>query len=232
MSGRILVSVGSKTAQDPRICTNYVRWLSAFFPDAEVVVVDVHDWQQIDAIIPTVNGVVLTGGADMDPALYKQARHHTTKPDRERDTLEWAILKHVFAAHLPLLGICRGLQITNAFLGGTLVQDIESLGRPTHKRDEVAGRDRPHAIRIDPSTMFSRIVGATNLTINCSHHQSADRIGDGLRLAAVADDVTVEALEGISPDDHWIMLVQWHPERLEDQHSSTLLLQAFRSTMR
>jgi putative glutamine amidotransferase len=120
------------------------------------------------------------------------------------------LLKDAYNMHKPVLGICYGLQSLNVYRSGTLVQDIESA------IDHSAGRAVPkaHSVKVEPESRLAEIVGVSNtVAVNSSHHQSADAVGDGLRVVArSADDGIIEALEGTAPG-HFVLAVQWHPER-------------------
>ncbi len=228
---RILISVGDKNAANPLICSNYRNWIGNYCPDAEIIVVDASDLSRIEILMKDVGGVLLTGGCDINPALYHRPQDSkTVNVNEERDALELAILAPVFSQKIPLLGVCRGFQIVNIFLGGSLHQDIESLGLPSHKRDMDAGIDAKHVIQIERSSKLAAILGATDLTVNSSHHQSVDAVGKSLAVAAHAGDGTIEALEGTDPL-HWVMLVQWHPERMKDMKWSAKILGAFKAAM-
>jgi putative glutamine amidotransferase len=231
MTQRIVIPVGSKTAENPLICSNYVQWIRAYFPDAELIVVDGSDSEHIHTLLSDISGVLMTGGVDVNPKHYNQAPHKKIgEINNDRDAVEMDVVKYAFSQRIPILGICRGLQIVNIFCGGTLFQDIESTGRASHKRDMEAQRDGIHTVCIQPGSRLASILHTNDLTVNSSHHQSVDVVGKGLTVSAVAEDGTVEALEGQNPD-HPILLVQWHPERLENQQSSQLLLGAFSKAM-
>jgi putative glutamine amidotransferase len=199
--------------------------------------------------IKRCDGVLLPGSAaDVDPAKYDAARaSHTADADAKRDTVDELLLQDAYNMRKPILGICYGLQILNVYRSGTLVQHIESA--VNHE----AGRKVPvaHTVEIDPGSRLAEIVesqqGAAGsraetfptctdgtsetralpLAVNSSHHQSADVIGDGLRIvASCPDDHVIEALEGTSPD-HFVLAVQWHPERsVDDDEPSRRIFRA------
>jgi putative glutamine amidotransferase len=187
--------------------------------------------EEIAKIITECQGVLLPGSAaDIDPQKYGAAeKHPKTEPaDAKRDTADELLLQDAYNLRKPVLGICYGLQMLNVYNSGTLVQHVES---PVN---HAAGRAVPHAhkVRIDP---FSRLagllvsqeetgIGPLEFRVNSSHHQAADVVGDGLRVVArCPEDGIIEAVEGVSPD-HWVIAVQWHPERSydDDPHSRSL----------
>jgi len=168
--------------------------------------------------LATCDGVLLPGSkADVDPATYGAARNpHTANADAKRDAIDKVLLDHAYQHRKPVLGICYGLQSLNVHRRGTLVQHIES------KINHEAGRavPRAHEVQIEPSSRLGEIVGTIKpapIPVNSSHHQSADAIGEGLRVVAYSPtDGIVEAIEGTSPD-HFVLAVQWHPERSVDE---------------
>lgn len=170
-------------------------------------------------LISNCDAILLPGsGADVDPAKFGAKRHPQTAPaDPKRDSVDELLLQDAYKTRKPVLAICYGLQILNVYRHGTLVQHIPEL-LPADKKDLVnheAGRkvEYAHQVVIDPKSQLARIAGATEIAANSSHHQSAGEIGDGLRVVArCKEDGIIEALEGTSPD-HFVLAVQWHPER-------------------
>jgi len=189
---------------------------------------------EVARLIDSCDGVLLPGSkADVDPAKYKVAADPKTAPaDPSRDAVDELLLHDAYALRKPVLGICYGLQILNVYRHGTLLQHIESA--VNHE----AGRDVPiaHTVEVDTGTRLSRIVlpeaeaehgGGNSIAVNSSHHQSAESIGEGLRMVArCPQDGITEAIEGTSPD-HFVLAVQWHPERsVEDDKRSRAIFQA------
>ncbi|HWE41620.1 MAG TPA: gamma-glutamyl-gamma-aminobutyrate hydrolase family protein [Gemmatimonadaceae bacterium] len=167
-------------------------------------------------IVARVDGLVLTGGEDVAPARYGAARHaRTGDPHDARDRTEIALLTAAREARLPVLAICRGLQVANVALGGTLVQDLPSE-RPsatTHDRSD-ARTARVHEVRIAGGSRLSAATGAEMITVNSSHHQAIDRLAPGLAVTGNAPDGVVEGAEWVGDADWWMLGVQWHPEEL------------------
>jgi putative glutamine amidotransferase len=200
---------------------------------------------EVMKLIEHCDAVLLPGSkADVDPAKYDAPRDPKTNPsDTGRDTVDELLLQDAYNMRKPILGICYGLQVLNVYRTGTLIQHIES---PV-KHD--AGRKVPvaHAVEVEPHSKLERIVqaggeghgfsraaqtakekalaeGQLVVPVNSSHHQAADVVGDGLRVAARSpQDGVIEALEGTSPD-HFVLAVQWHPERSvnEDEPSRAI----------
>jgi putative glutamine amidotransferase len=167
---------------------------------------------QVMKQIERCDAVLLPGSrADVDPQKYGADRHEKTAPaDAKRDMVDELLLQDAYNLHKPVLGICYGLQSLNVYRSGSLVQHIESA------INHSAGRAvaKAHTVTIEPKSRLAEIVGVSNaVTVNSSHHQSADVAGDGLRVVArSAEDGIIEALEGTAPE-HFVLAVQWHPER-------------------
>jgi putative glutamine amidotransferase len=171
---------------------------------------------EVMKLIERCDGVLLPGsGADVDPAKYDAPRHpKTADADRKRDTVDELLLQDAYNMRKPIFGICYGLQMLNVYRSGSLVQHIESVVNHEAGRKVAVA----HNVAIEPDSRLATIVkGAvadlTQLPVNSSHHQSADIAGDGLRIVShCPNDGVVEALEGTAPD-HFVLAVQWHPER-------------------
>jgi len=160
-----------------------------------------------------LDGIVLSGSAsDVDPELYRQKRRReVTEVHPQRDETDFAVLEQAFREKKPVLGICFGMQSLNVYLGGSLVQHIPASVSSAIEHESPQAR---HDVMIEPGSKLSAwSVGASRARVNSTHHQSIDKPGLGLRVAAVAPDGVVEAVEGSFPD-HFVVAVQWHPERI------------------
>jgi putative glutamine amidotransferase len=161
-------------------------------------------------ILDHVRGLVLTGGDDVDPALYHAAPHpRLGEIDPARDTMELALISAARERGLPLLAICRGIQMFNVALGGTLYQDLPSE-RPSAIQH--AGPNARHPLRVESGTLAHQAVGATTLSVNSRHHQAIRDLAPGLRATAWASDDLIEAVENKNGAEPWTLAVQWHPE--------------------
>jgi putative glutamine amidotransferase len=160
---------------------------------------------------PGISGLLLTGGEDVDPAYYGEAPHVTFKGNRARDTSEMQLAKEALAAGMPILAICRGCQLLNVVLGGTLVQDIPTQ----HARPLQHAAGARHGIAIHAGTHLADLVGGVEAVVNSYHHQSVGALAPGLRPSAVAPDGILEAWEAVpgGPIGSYVMAVQFHPER-------------------
>jgi putative glutamine amidotransferase len=161
-----------------------------------------------------VTGLVLTGGGDVDPARYGEAPDPTTAGvDQARDEWELALLAEALARRLPVLATCRGAQLANVALGGTLVQHVPAATGARHGWAESYG-ETVHAVHLDPGCRLAGVLGRTDIEVNSIHHQAVGTVGPGVRAVGWAPDGTIEAIE---VDDHpELVAVQWHPELLED----------------
>lgn len=197
--------------------------------------------EEIRKLMESCDGVLLPGSkADVDPARFKAARSsHTAAADPRRDAVDDLLLEDAYHLRKPVLGICYGLQSLNVNRAGSLIQHIPEF-LPEAARAKVnheAGRNVAvaHSVEIEPDSRLAEIVGNRSevrgslvLPVNSSHHQSAEAIGQGLRIVArCPDDGIVEALEG-APPDHFVLAVQWHPERsVEQDAASRAIFRAF-----
>jgi putative glutamine amidotransferase len=174
-----------------------------------------------------LDGLVISGGSDVDPARYGEAPHATTSDvDRERDAMEAALIEQAFETDLPLLAICRGLQLVNVVRGGTLIQHLENT--ELHRVKNVA---EVHRIEVIPGTRLAAILGTESRMVNSRHHQAVGRVGAGLRVSATAPDGIVEALE--DPLKRFAIAVQWHPEeRIDIGAHDRALFEAFAAALR
>jgi putative glutamine amidotransferase len=160
-------------------------------------------------VLDRVDALVLQGGGDVHPDYYGQELHPKTNTiDRRRDEFELALLVGARGRAMPVLGICRGIQLVNVGYGGTLVQHLPDVTGLDHEQldawDAVA-----HRIEIAPDSRLARQVDTTEMEVNSVHHQALDRLGEGLRAVAWADDGVVEAIEHEADP---VLAVQWHPE--------------------
>ena len=171
--------------------------------------------ESIRRVLGVCHGLLLTGGEDVDPARYGQQPHEKLGTvNRPRDRMEVLVLEGALERGLPVLAICRGIQLLNVALGGTLFQDLPSqrAGGVIHEQ-EAPINERWHAARVAEDSQLAQVIGATDLFINSFHHQGIDRLAPSLRPVAWSEDGLVEAVE--STEHPWVVGVQWHPERGE-----------------
>jgi len=210
---------------------NYLAWVEQGSPRVETRILKASDPPA--AVLDGCDGLLLTGGGDVHPRFYgnENALPLAREVKAERDEFEFRLIHQALTRDLPILGICRGCQVFNVAMGGTLVPDLESAGFDTHTK--APGGNRTHAIRINAGSGLLALLGGSGM-VNTSHHQAVDKPGRDLRVVATADDGVVEGLEWRDPKGKsWMIMVQWHPERAwGDNHSfSEQILMAFLNAM-
>ena len=177
------------------------------------------------ALLDRVQGLLLSGGSDIDPSLYG-AKPHTKlgRVVRERDEFELALCRAALERDLPILAICRGHQVLNVATGGTLVQDIPSELKEPLDHDPVSQRwERTHDVEILQRTRLRAILGTERVAVNSSHHQAVDSLGQGLTISALSrEDQVIEGIE--MAGRRFVVGVQWHPEAFWDRASDFLPL--------
>jgi putative glutamine amidotransferase len=187
-----------------------------------VLVPALPDEETLLAFLDGLDGLVLTGGADVSPLSYGQTPlREAWSGDKVRDDYECRLVRWFIDQRRPVLGLCRGIQLLNVALGGTLWQDIgeQVTGAIVH-RDWERYDENGHAVRVEEDSWIARIYGgATRLAVNSIHHQALRDVAPGLRVTAWAPDGIVEAVEWID-DDRFLVAVQWHPEWLEAERVS------------
>ena len=176
------------------------------------------DYQGVDAenlkkIASILDGMIFSGGVDVTPKFYgEQDWPEAGRHFCERDELEIAMFNMIYEAKKPILGICRGLQIINVAMGGSLVQHVPKIyGNALTHQQKDANPPFVHNVTISENTLTHSIFGVDNLMVNSYHHQSAARVAEGLKVTAKASDGVIEALEGT--EESFLVCLQWHPEK-------------------
>ena len=188
----------------------YVRALEAA---GAAVLPPVADEESVDAVVSRLDAVVIAGGADIDPAYYGAEPHETTdRPRTDRDSTERRIYASARERGLPVLGICRGMQMMAVASGGSLIQDLPSAGYGTLHREQL-GAFTEHKATFADGSLVASILGAGESVVNSSHHQAVADAGS-LVVTGVAEDGTVEVVE--DPSAPFVLGVQWHPEMTDD----------------
>lgn len=206
--------------QDPAHQENqYVgqRYLDALDrAGAEIRILNFQDpLEKIDAILAGLDGVLIIGGRDVEPCLYGAERlPECGDASMTKDKYEIALIRAAFEAGKPLLGVCRGIQVINVALGGTLVQDLPTSRYGT-LHQQTPNRRYWHDVDLIPGTAFAELIGETRIPTNSYHHQAIDRLADSLRVTArCVRDGVIEGVEGTGRG--WLMATQWHPEQTQD----------------
>lgn len=182
----------------------------------DAVVINLAEPQPPEETLAKLGGLLLTGGADVDPAIYGQELHPATRVKRGRDDVELALIKAAVGQDMPVFAICRGMQALNVAMGGALIQDI-----PNHRHPENPGKEAAfHEVFVPPGSRVTHIVGVGGFVkVNSLHHQGITHKekAPGLLVSAYSvGDGIIEALDSPRTDHRWVVGVQWHPERREE----------------
>jgi putative glutamine amidotransferase len=199
---------------------NYRRWIE-LEPGVEAVKLSSRLQNATD--LEKCDGVLFSGGEDLQPALYGKPEYEKEYNLKEilpaRDQFEFDVIERSLAAQKPVLGICRGLQLINVFLGGTLVPDIPTLLH-SDAHGKKGGLDQEHSLKVEPRSLLLEICGTETGEVNSAHHQSVDKPASSLKISAISNPSVVEAMEWENPTEKsWLVMVQWHPERMRDLSS-------------
>jgi putative glutamine amidotransferase len=200
---------------------NYAQWIEAFGSEVETLKLSEKTNNLPDA--EQCHGILFTGGEDLHPRYYGKPEYlsycHQDDVNEQRDEFELRLMEYTERNRVPVLGICRGLQVFNVFMGGTLIPDIPAWGKPTHAKLP-DGSDRYHSIKAVPDSWFANVAGHSQGETNSNHHQSIDRIGNGLVVSAFSEDGIIESADRQDTSGKgFLCLIQWHPERMYDQRS-------------
>ncbi|HXN02779.1 MAG TPA: gamma-glutamyl-gamma-aminobutyrate hydrolase family protein [Candidatus Dormibacteraeota bacterium] len=203
----------------PRFGINqsYVRALSAA-GCAPVLIPVLDDEDRLRAIYDRLDGIVFPGGADVAPHEYGEepiGNLNVVEPPRDR--IELTLARWAFADDLPTLGICRGQQLLNVALGGSLYQDLRHQGVTTVEHSDADGRARNallHRVRLDPSSRLAQLIDETSIEVNSLHHQAVKVVAAPLKATGTSEDGVIESLE--SDERRFLIAVQWHPEEIDD----------------
>ena len=197
----------------------YVDWIRSLDPTCEVLKLSSTDHNAGD--VDRVDGLLLTGGGDIDPDFYgrRQLRNLAKDISVERDKFEFDVIRRALDRDLPILGVCRGMQVMNVALGGSLHVDLQSDGFHNHSSSGNGGLS--HEVRVEPNSLLSGLAGGLEQVVNSYHHQGVDVPGNGLMPVARSADGVIEAAEWSSKEGMpFLLLVQWHPERSMGSHDT------------
>jgi putative glutamine amidotransferase len=199
---------------------NYRRWIEAE-PGVEAIKLSMNISNAAES--ESCDGIIFSGGEDVHPELYGKPGFVEEFGLNEiipaRDKFEYEVLEKSLDRKKPVLGICRGLQLINVYLGGSLVPDIPILF-DNKMHGKIKGQDQTHFIRVEPDSMLHDIGHLELGIVNSAHHQSVDRPANALKISAFSEPSIVEAMEWKEPaNKSWLLMVQWHPERMADPSS-------------
>jgi putative glutamine amidotransferase len=195
----------------------YVRALAAA-GCAPVLIPLLQDEERLRAIYERLDGIVFPGGADVAPHEYREEPiDNLNVVEPERDHVELRLARWAVDDDLPTLGICRGQQLLNVALGGTLYQDLIHQGATSLEHSDADGRPRTkliHRVRLDPDSQLAQLIDETSVEVNSLHHQAIKDVAPQLRVTGTADDGVIEAVE--SAERRFLIAVQWHPEEIDE----------------
>jgi putative glutamine amidotransferase len=199
---------------------NYRRWIES---ETGMEAVRLSYTRQNQADVKICDGILFSGGEDLHPKLYGRPEYveefGLKEIIPERDDFEYMVARQAFDGKKPVLGICRGLQLLNVYLGGSLVPDIPARFS-NRMHGKVSGQDQTHFVRVVPDTLLHNISRQELGIVNSAHHQSVDRPANALKISAFSEQSVVEAMEWKEPEKKsWLLMVQWHPERMADLSS-------------
>ena len=212
------VAVTATTREDEG--TRRVRLSASYLEALEraglvpLVIPPLDDTESASAILEAVDGLVLTGGEDVNPSRYGADPHPKLKTVNDRrDAMEIALILEAKKNRTPVLAICRGIQVLNVAFGGTLIQDIAAECPGALNHDDAPRDSRIHDISVEPSTRTSEALGTSRAKVNSIHHQAVRAVADELIVTARSPDGIIEAVETKDPG-WWVLAVQWHPEEM------------------
>ena len=197
---------------------NYVKWLTC---NDDIEIIQLSEQNNNADAIKNYDALILSGGVDIHPKFYKTDKinypHSPQKFNEQRDEFEIALFQLAQKTNKPVLGICRGLQLINCIYNGTLKQDLGDEPNKIHKAEIInhVQKDKAHGLDIEEGTILHDIVEAGRLVVNSAHHQTIDKLGEGLKASCHSDDGLIEGFEREHPNGKpFLLAVQWHPERM------------------
>lgn len=216
---QIAVIVKSRDPKVLRDVNPYLRWVTRNHGQPALVFVG-------ERVPRSAQGILLLGGEDVDPARYGETNRHCERINHARDAFEWDVLDDALVRDLPILAVCRGIQVLAVALEGTLYQDLSIERREEGARSRVVHRgpkqtDSTHRVTIEPGTILARLIGRKTVLVNSHHHQAIRKMPPRARVAARATDGTIEAME--HSDHRFVMGIQWHPERWRHPSSDAIM---------
>lgn len=220
----MIIALSKASGSDSYI--NYIEWLKAADESIEIIDLTQKPFDEAISILENVHGLVLTGGADIHPERYgKSERLDECHIEPERDTLEFALFEKAKELNLPILAICRGAQLVNVALGGTLFIDIPTdyITDTEHRKRE--SKDSRHGLEVEAGSLLKKITKTNSGTVNSAHHQAVENLSTLLRKSAKSEDGLIEAFEwNESIGKGFLLGVQWHPERMEYDNPFSLAI--------
>jgi putative glutamine amidotransferase len=207
------LKIGLTYTGSPEKHQDYASWLEA---GENITIIKLSAEDDNLHLVKEVQGIIMSGGIDVHPVNYNSSNiHYPHAPKNfnlQRDAFETNVFKLSMAHQLPVLGICRGMQLVNCILGGSLQQDLGPAANIIHRHE---GTDKIHGLTIKNDTLLNEILAITHSETNSAHHQCINRIGNGLTVNAISDDHIIEGIEWENRENNPFFLgIQWHPERM------------------
>ena len=196
-------------------------WMINYYIDAmerhgalPVVLPMTADEEEIRSLLSRLDGIIVTGGEDINPAMYGEENRYSGEPVPVRDASDSAYVRLAIEMDKPVLATCRGTQMVNVVCGGTLYQDLHKdiEGNEHNSVADFRWEEAQHTVDLVEGTPLAELLGKTNIPVNSTHHQAIRKVGEGLKIMAVADDGVTEAV--YRPDKKFVWAVQWHPEMI------------------
>ena len=206
--------------------TNYANYPTWILGNQDAIeIVELACEKQNEAELKVCDGLLLTGGIDIDPFYFdKNLMSYPNQPNswnRARDEFEITLFNTALKLSMPVLGICRGLQLINVALGGNLITDIEFAGYPNHRSKD--GIDYVHQVKLEPNSLLAKISEISSGEINSAHHQAIDTLGEALKVNCNSEEGIIEGIEWENAENKSPLLaVQWHPERIKNKEINPL----------
>jgi len=224
-TNKFLLGISKASGSD-----NYKKYKTAIESisnDFEIVDLYALSYDSALIIMNKIDGLILSGGPDIHPIHFGKIEDTVLcSIDLHRDSLEFALIDIAYQREIPILGICRGLQLLNVYKGGTLYTDIPSQLPQNNVVHQVKNGDINHKVSLDTNSIIFSIIKSNQIKVNSNHHQSIDRLSQHFTATAYADDGIIEAIESKNINKHFVIAVQWHPERLwvnnNDENSKKL----------
>ncbi len=226
------ITIGLSYAPKEKMSTQYYSDALLHAASRQEVELEVIDLNSLPQKINDVDGIVFTGGADVDPIRYgkESEREFCEEINPERDEMEFAFADKADERKLPIMGICRGLQLLNVHYGGTLIVDLPRAGKLPHTK--INGVDSRHEVHVEAGTLLKKITRQLDAAVTSAHHQAIDQIAPGMKVSAhSSEDNVIEAFEWADQQQKpYLLAVQWHPERMDfDESLSGNLFENFLS---
>ncbi len=222
---RIIISKGSGHPA----YLSYYDWVHKYYPDVEIIDVYSKNKKFIDSVLVLADGLLLSGGVDVHPGRFgKSDKADQCEIDLGRDTLEFHLIETSLNKKLPILGICRGLQMINVATGGSLIVDIPTEVENHLEHQNGKPEDSYHKVIIKDNTLLYNLLKSNQEIVNSNHHQAIDKVGNNIKVSSTSPDGIVESIEWAEPSEKsWLLAIQWHPERLINVNASKPIIDEF-----